>query len=72
MSDRHKDDAEDAARSYCVFERDRALPRPTPWRPLMTDASSRDRASVKTRWAGRAAAVVGLVQWRRRRKQAKP
>lgn len=72
MSDRHKDDAEDdASRSFCVFERDRALPRPTPWRPLMTDAPSRDGTFVKTRWAGCVAAIVGLVQSRRRQKQAK-
>jgi len=69
MSDRHKDDAEDdASRSFCVFERDRALPRPTPWRPLMTDAPVRQKTSVKTRWAGCVATIVGLVQSRRRRK----
>lgn len=40
MSHRHSDDAEDAApRSYCVFERDRDLPRPTPWNPLMAERS---------------------------------
>ena len=49
MSDRHGGNAEDdAARSYCVFERDRALPRPTPWRPLMTDATARQTTSVKS------------------------
>jgi len=60
MSDRRDDDAEtDASRSYCVFERDRDLPRPTPWKPLMTDAQSRDEASVKTPMAVK----VGFALW---------
>lgn len=69
MSDRHKDDAEDeASRSYCVFERDRALPRPTPWTPLMTDAPVRQKTSVTTWWAGCVATIVNLAQSRHRRK----
>lgn len=67
MSDRHKDDAEDeASRSYCVFERDRALPRPMSWRSPMTDAQSLDKASVKTPMAtkiGFALWGVSLVWW---------
>lgn len=69
MSDRHKDVAEDnASRSFCVFERDRALPRPTPWRPLMTDAPVRQKMSVKAWWAGCVATIAGLAQSRRWRK----
>lgn len=60
MSDRHKDGAEgDASRSFCVFERDRALPRPMPWRPLMTDAQSQDKTSVKTPMATK----IGFALW---------
>lgn len=49
MNNRRNETAEeDAPRSYCVFERDRILPRPTPRSPLMTDASTPQRTSVKT------------------------
>ncbi|MBN8977600.1 MAG: hypothetical protein J0I08_14070 [Rhizobiales bacterium] len=69
MTARHENDAEDdASRSYCVFERDRALPRPTPWRPLMTDTPVRKKTSVKTWWSGCVATIAGLVQSRRRPK----
>ena len=45
MNERREDDVEDGPpRSYCVFERDRDLPRPTPSRPLMAEAATRDRA----------------------------
>lgn len=57
---------ESASRSYCVFERDRALPRPMPWRPLMSDAQSQDKPSVKTPMAtkiGFALWGVSLVWW---------
>ncbi len=44
MRSRHKDDPEDeTSRSYCVFERDRDLPRPTPWRPLTAEAAPPSR-----------------------------
>jgi FtsH-binding integral membrane protein len=60
MSDRPKDDIEDdAARSFCVFERDRALPRPMPWRPLMTDTQSQQKTSVKTPMATK----IGFALW---------
>ena len=70
MTARHKNDAEDdASRSYCVFERDRAQPRPTPWRPLMTDAPVRPKMSVTTWWAGCVATIASLVQSRRRQRK---
>jgi hypothetical protein len=60
MSDRLPDDAEnDTSRSYCVFERDRALPRPTPWSPLMTDDPVQQRISVKTPMATK----IGFALW---------
>ncbi|MBN8961058.1 MAG: hypothetical protein J0H71_07995 [Rhizobiales bacterium] len=69
MSDRHRDDAEEgASRSYCVFERDRVLLRPTPWTPLMIDAPVRQKSSVTAWWDGCVATIVGLVQSRRGRK----
>jgi hypothetical protein len=70
MSDRERDIADDdASRSYCVFERDRALPRPTPWRPLMTDTPVRKKTSVKTWWSGCVATIASLVQSRRRQRK---
>ncbi|MGB3488926.1 MAG: hypothetical protein WBA37_01370 [Xanthobacteraceae bacterium] len=69
MTARHENDAEDdASRSFCVFERDRAQPRPTPWRPLMTDAPVRLKMPVTTWWAGCVATITSLVQSRRRPK----
>ena len=45
MESRQGDDAAaDPPRSYCVFERDRDLPRPTPWSPLTAEATTRNRA----------------------------
>jgi hypothetical protein len=70
MSDRERDIAEDdVSRSFCVFERDRAQPRPTPWRPLMTDAPVRPKMPVTTWWAGCVATIASLVQSRRRQRK---
>lgn len=61
MGDHRDDDAEnDAPRSYCVFERDRDLPRPTPWRPL-TAAPSRPKMSASVVMRIAAAVVLGAA-----------
>lgn len=60
MSDRERDVAEDdKSRSFCVFERDSAQPRPIPWRPLMTDTQSPQTMAAKTPTATR----IGFALW---------
>lgn len=38
----HDDPDDGAPRSYCVFERDRALPRSRSWSPLTAEAAARN------------------------------
>ncbi|MCO5130618.1 MAG: hypothetical protein M9932_08625 [Xanthobacteraceae bacterium] len=59
MNERRAGDPDDnAPRSYCVFERDRELPRPTPWSPLTAEPSRPGRPIAK---AGAAVVVLGAA-----------
>ena len=53
------EEEEEPARSYCVFERDRMLPRPTPGRPLAADVdlAARSRAPMPM------ATKIGFALW---------